>query len=115
MGYRLGVVSNKEDEYTQALIQTHFPTIFDFVLGAKIELPKKPNPRMLSEALSALACSAEEAIYVGDTEVDYESAKAAKMDCLLVAYGYRSYDQLKELDALLVESVMDCFKSLSCV
>lgn len=114
-GYHLAVVSNKEDGYAQALIQKHFEGIFDFVLGAKANVPKKPNPAMLLQALTFLGCTIDEAIYVGDTEVDLESAQAVGMDVLLVSYGYRKFEALKSLNVEIALSVLDCFETLSCV
>jgi phosphoglycolate phosphatase len=115
LGYHLGVVSNKEDVYAQTLIQKHFEGIFDFVLGAKDNVPKKPHPHMLTQALAFFDCSKDEAIYVGDTEVDLDSAQAVDMDALLVSYGYRSFEDLKSLNVEIAQSVLDCFETLSCV
>ncbi len=115
LGYHLAVVSNKEDVYTQRLIQKHFEGIFDFVLGAKDNVPKKPHPAMLTQALAFFDCTKDEAIYVGDTEVDLDSAQAVGMDALIVSYGYRSFEELCSLNVEPAQSVVDCFETLSCV
>ena len=70
---------------------------------------------MLNQALAFFDCNKDEAIYVGDTEVDLESAYAVGMDALLVSYGYRNYENLKSLNVEIAQSVVDCFETLSCV
>lgn len=116
-GLRLGVVSNKRDDYTQALIQHHFgQDRFEFVLGASDRLPKKPDPAMLLEACKTLQVDPKDCVYVGDTEVDVHFAQRAGMKALVVTWGFRSRQELAQLfDGPLIESVKDCLMALDCV
>lgn len=115
-GFKLGVVSNKADIYTQRLIQHHFPNQFDVVIGSTNELPKKPHPAMIELALSKLKVLASSAIYIGDSEVDVHSATQAGLTYLCVTWGYRSPSKLMQIKGMrLVGSSEDCLKVLGCV
>ena len=116
-GLKLGVVSNKQDEYTQEIIRDHFKEIgFDYISGAKASVPKKPEADMLYNAAKALSCEVSDCLFVGDTEVDIQAANAAKMDVMAIAWGYRDFENLKKMKVTYTaESVEDCFESLACV
>lgn len=116
-GLKLAVVSNKQDEYTQELIDRHFKSIgFDYISGAKASVPKKPEPDMLMNAANALNLKVSDCLFVGDTEVDVQAANAAQMDVMVVAWGYRDFDVLKKMKVdYASESVLDCFETLACV
>lgn len=58
---------------------------------------KKPAPDMVWEALKRLGCAKEDAIYVGDSEVDKQTADNAGLDAALVTWGFRDRDFLKSL------------------
>lgn len=115
-GLHLAVVTNKADSYAQNLIKTHFPDLFECVMGASSQYPKKPHPAMIEESLKRLGVEAHEALYIGDTEVDLLSAQNARMKGILVAWGYRSYESLIDLKSEAVyRTVDDCFRALGCV
>lgn len=115
-GILCAVVTNKHDSYAQTLIETHFPDIFEVVCGAIEGIPKKPHPAMISMTLEKLHIKAEEAIYIGDTEVDLQSASNASIKGILVSWGYRSKEQLNRLNEVPVyDTVDDCFRALGCV
>lgn len=89
------VVSNKPDPAVQTLVQDHFPGVFDFALGEKPSITRKPAPDMVWECMRHLGVEAEDAVYIGDSEVDIETAKNAGLDCILVEWGYRSRPYLE--------------------
>ncbi len=93
-GYRLAVVSNKPDAGTKAIVSALFGDIFDYVSGEKSGIPRKPEPDMVRFALDALGT--EEAVYVGDSEVDVKTAANSGLPCVCVTWGFRSAEQLKE-------------------
>ena len=95
-GYKLAVVSNKFNEGANGLIHHCFPGIFDYVQGEDKLFPTKPNPTMINHVISMLGEEKQNCLYVGDTEVDFESAKNAEIDVVLVAYGYRNMAFLQE-------------------
>lgn len=116
-GLKLAVVSNKQDEYTQEIIQDQFKEIhFDYVSGAKASVPKKPAADMLLNAAKALNLDVSACLFIGDTEVDIQAANAAKMDVMAIAWGYRDFEQLKKMKVTYTsDCVEDCFETLACV
>jgi len=89
MGCKLAVVSNKIDSAVGELCKIYFPGIFDFSIGEKEGLKRKPAPDMVWEAMKGLGASGEESIYIGDSEVDFATAKNAELDCIAVTWGFR--------------------------
>jgi len=98
-GLLLAVISNKPDETVHTLVQQYFPAKFDFVLGERADIPRKPAPDPLWRAAEALGCSADECVYLGDSEVDVRTAAAAGMDCISVVWGFRTREELLEAGA----------------
>ena len=96
-GCRTAVVSNKDDSAVRALCETHFPGLFDAVVGSREGVRKKPAPDSVNEVLATLGFSREEAVYVGDSEVDLETAKNAGMKLITVTWGFRDEDQLRRI------------------
>ena len=89
-GYKTAVVSNKADYAAQKLAARYFPGDFDFVAGETPETRRKPAPDMVFAALKALGVPSAEALYVGDSEVDIETARAAGIPCVSVTWGFKS-------------------------
>ena len=98
-GYQLAVISNKADPATQELISHFFGDRFDFVLGATEGRKLKPDPAMIEAALDALSITAGEAIYVGDSQVDVQTAANAGMPCIRVTWGFRNRETLIQAGA----------------
>ena len=88
-GYRTAVVSNKADYAVQKLVKEYFPGDFDFAAGETPEMRRKPAPDMVYAALTALNVPKEEALFVGDSEVDIETAKNAGLPCVSVTWGFK--------------------------
>ena len=88
-GCRLAVLSNKADNAVQALCNRFFKGMFDMVAGAKDKIPKKPAPDGVLEILKALGVQKEEAVYIGDSEVDIETAENAGLRSVIVDWGFR--------------------------
>ena len=95
-GYKLAVVSNKFDEGAKKMVNTFFEGIFDVIQGSIESLQYKPAPDLVNKVLNELNISKEDALYIGDTEVDYQTAVNSGLDVVMVSYGYRSKVQLKE-------------------
>ena len=93
-GYRLAVVTNKINEIANRLINHFFPNIFDIIQGDTKELKKKPSNEMVYHVLDELKISIKDSCYIGDTNVDYETAVNSKMDVLLVTYGFRTKEEM---------------------
>ena len=88
-GVKTAVVSNKSDYAVQELVERYFKGGFDYALGVKDGVPRKPAPDMVYAALSALGAAKEEAVYVGDSDVDLMTAKNSGLPCIAVTWGFR--------------------------
>lgn len=98
-GYRLGVVSNKFDSGVKALVARFFGERITVAVGESERVRPKPAPDAPLAALSALGVSAEEAVYVGDGDVDIVCAKACSIECISVTWGFKDRDFLKACGA----------------
>ncbi len=88
-GLRLALVSNKADFAVQELARHYFGTLFDVVTGERAGVPRKPAPDMVHNALQALDVSAEQAVFVGDSDTDVLTAKNAGLTGVFVTWGFR--------------------------
>ena len=98
-GVQIAVVSNKLDEAVQVLNRVHFEGLFEEAKGERADIRRKPAPDMVFAVLVSLGLKPEEAVYIGDTEVDMETARNTGMDCISVSWGFRSREALKALGA----------------
>ena len=98
-GMRLAMISNKADSSVQVLAQHYFPGMFDEVAGEKEGIRRKPAPDAVNAALETLQVPREKAVYIGDSEVDIRTAHHARMDAVLVTWGFREQAQLEEAGA----------------
>ena len=104
-GAKLGVLSNKFDAATQAVIAEHFPGVFDLVRGEGPETPRKPDPTGLLKMMADLGVAPERCAYVGDSGSDMTVAVNAGAVPVGVTWGYRSADELRKCGArYLVDS-----------
>ena len=88
-GCKLAVVSNKADYGVQELCKQYFDGVFDFAVGEREGIRKKPAPDSVNEVLKTLGCSRERAVYIGDSDVDIQTAANAQMDHIIVEWGFR--------------------------
>ena len=102
VGLRLAVVSNKVDYGVKALCGRFFPGIFDAAVGETPEVAKKPAPDMVDKVLAELGTVRDRAVYIGDSEVDIATARNAGLDEVIVSWGFRDPDFLREQGAKLV-------------
>ena len=93
-GIRIAVVSNKFDAATKALCAEYFGAFVEVAVGERAGVRKKPAPDTVFEALTALGASAAGAVYIGDSEVDIQTAKNCDMDCISVTWGFKDTDFL---------------------
>ena len=93
-GYPMAVVSNKPDSAVQILCRDYFGDLFRHTQGEVPGCPRKPAPDMPLLAAERLGVPAERCVYVGDSEVDVETARNAGMVCLSVTWGFRDMPEL---------------------
>ena len=95
-GYAVAIVSNKIDFAVKELNDLYFKGIVPVAIGEKEGIRRQPAPDTVFEALKELGKTKEEAIYVGDSDVDIETAKNAGMPCISVLWGFRDKEFLAE-------------------
>ena len=93
-GYHMAVVSNKQDIAVRLLNDRYFPGLIGVAIGEKRGVARKPAPDSVYAALKELGVTAAGAAYIGDSEVDIETARNAGLPCFSVTWGTRSVAQL---------------------
>lgn len=101
-GYKMAIVSNKLDSAVKELNQSYFNDYVQAAIGEKDGIRRKPAPDMVENALTELNCSKEEAVYIGDSEVDIQTAANAGIDCISVSWGFRDPDFLLKCGAAVI-------------
>ncbi len=97
-GVKLAVVSNKADFAVQTLVDEYFPQLFDYSVGEKDGVRRKPYPDSVLMVLKQFNCQKGEAVYIGDSEVDVETAENVGIDCIAVTWGFRDSEILEKLN-----------------
>lgn len=93
-GKNIAVVSNKFDAATKELCRHFFGSLVDVAIGEHEGVRKKPDPDTVVEALRQLNVDAGGAVYVGDSEVDIETAHNSHLPCISVLWGFRDKEFL---------------------
>lgn len=88
-GYRLAIVSNKLQAGVDELYERYFKDTVEVAVGECPEVNRKPAPDMVVAALAALGVTADEAVYVGDSDVDLLTARNSGLPCISVLWGFR--------------------------
>ncbi len=94
LGYRMAVVSNKLQSGVDELYEQYFKETIEVAIGERPEMARKPAPDMVYAALDALGVSKEEAVYIGDSDVDVATARNSGLPCISVLWGFRSKEFL---------------------
>lgn len=94
-GMKTAVVSNKADFAVQTLVEKYFKGLFDYSVGEKEGVRRKPYPDSLICALDYLGVSKDDCVYVGDSDVDIETARNSGIKCIAVTWGFRGESFLK--------------------
>lgn len=98
-GIKLAVVSNKNDPNVQALTQAYFGPWISAAAGEQEGVRRKPYPDTVQRVMTLFNCPPERALYVGDSDVDVETARNAGVDCAAVLWGFRSEESLRQAGA----------------
>ena len=94
-GLRLGVLSNKPDNFTREMVAHFLPdTNFEAVLGAMDGSPKKPDPTVALHIAADMGIAPERFLYLGDTDIDMQTANGARMYPVGVTWGFRPREEL---------------------
>ena len=101
-GHFLAVASNKYQAATEKIVAQLFPGIFDVVLGERENIARKPDPQIVYDIVKCLENGAsayslelkDNLLYIGDSLVDAETARAAGATLALCTWGFEAADKL---------------------
>ena len=111
-GLRLAIISNKPDRAVQELSDAFFPGLLELSVGESPSVRRKPAPDTVLTAASQIGLSVDQCVYVGDSEVDLQTARNAGMDCISVTWGFRDESQLIEAGASVLVRTPEELESL---
>ena len=103
-GKKVAVVSNKFYAATQELCRHFFGDLVPVAIGEREDIRKKPAPDTVLEAMRQLGVTAECAVYIGDSDVDIDTACNSGMPCISVLWGFRDKEFLLEHGATTLVS-----------
>ena len=98
-GCVMAVVSNKPDAAVKELNKEFFGGLVSTAIGESAEIRRKPAPDTVLEAMRQTGAEPENSVYIGDSEVDIQTAQNAGLPCISVSWGFRSVDELKATGA----------------
>ena len=101
-GFKLAIVSNKNDAAVKELNEIYFSRYTNAAIGERKGVRRKPALDSVYAALDQLGSDIEKAVYIGDSDVDYETAVHCGMDCILVSWGFRDRELLESFDGAVV-------------
>ncbi len=102
MGRMMAIVSNKTDPEVKKLNRAYFGSLIQAALGEREGTARKPAPDMLLQGAAGLGVDVGDAVYIGDSEVDLQTARNAGMDCIAVSWGFRSAERLRAEGAKVI-------------
>ena len=103
-GIKTAVVSNKFDLAVKELSKKYFGDLIDIAIGENEQagIKKKPAPDTVFEVLNLMDLKSEDAIYIGDSDVDILTAKNSNMPCISVIWGFRDKEFLIKNNATII-------------
>ena len=114
LGVKQAVISNKPDPAVQSLAEDFFSGLLELAVGESKDVRRKPAPDGVLNAAKKMNMPLDRCVYIGDTEVDIETAKNAGMDCISVTWGFRSAQQLIDSGAsVMVNNAEELFDWLT--
>ena len=113
-GRKVGVVSNKVDFATKGLCKVCFGNLIDVAIGENeaAGVPRKPIPDGIFLAMRTLLAELKDTVYVGDSEVDIQTAKNAGIPCISVTWGFKDRDFLLENGATALATTVEELQKL---
>lgn len=112
-GILTAVVSNKVDFAVRELCEDYFEGLFDYSVGEREGQRCKPYPDSVNAVLDFFRLSKEQAVYIGDSEVDFMTAKNADMDVIMVGWGFRDESELAAMGAeFIAHSMNDVYEAI---
>lgn len=100
-GIKIAVLSNKPHIDTVTVINKYFNNTFDYVIGKKDNNRIKPYSDGVNEVMNYFNIKNNNSMFIGDSEVDVETGKNAKMRTIAVTWGFREEEKLKGADYIV--------------
>ena len=113
-GVQCALVSNKPDYAVQILAEKHFPGLLAAAAGAKDGVRKKPAPDAVFAVIHQLGAEGLRTVYIGDSEVDLQTAQNAALPCISVSWGFRDRDVLEQAGATCICDTVDALYQAIC-
>lgn len=113
-GIKTAVVSNKIDSAVKELCANFFEGAFDVAYGERPGIPRKPDPKPINAIIDEFRLSKNEVVYIGDSEVDLLTANNAKIDHIIVTWGFRDREFLEQNGAKNLVESMEKLKAEIC-
>lgn len=98
-GYKIAIVSNKPDKAVKELAGLYFREFAKVAIGETEGIARKPAPDTVLKAIKELGSTTDKTVYVGDSEVDVETAKNCGIKCVGVTWGFRDREVLEQKGA----------------
>ena len=111
-GVKLAVYSNKGDRFCGEIVEHFFPGVFDVIRGKVDGVPVKPDPAGLALVMNALGAETATTLYVGDSNVDMETAKNGNLVSCGVTWGFRGRQELEEAGAVYLADTAEELQAL---
>ena len=113
--YKMAIVSNKFQDGVTELNNYYFSEYIQVAIGKSSTRRKKPYPDTVLKAMNDLDSPKDKCLYIGDSEVDFQTAKNAKIDFVGVSWGFRDKKVLEDLGAdYIINTPNDLISILSC-
>ncbi len=111
--YKTAIISNKSDDKVQVLKKAFFPDLIDLALGTKDFAKTKPNPESTLQLIHDLNVPLSSCLFVGDSEVDIQTAHNANIPCVSVSWGFKSKEALLKNGAqIIIDTPLELIKIL---
>ena len=98
-GVVTAVLSNKADDLARPVVERYYPGLFTVVQGALPGVPVKPDPALLHRLMERMGADPDDTLFVGDSNVDIQTAKNGDLPGCGVLWGFRTQAELEEADA----------------
>lgn len=110
---KVGIVSNKADSAVDLLTRTFFKGLVDVSIGELPDMKLKPHPDTIEYAMKLMCVTADETVYIGDSEVDILTAENAGVPCVSVSWGFKSKEFLIENnERVIIDEPKDLLKEI---
>ena len=110
VGIKIAVNTNKDEDIAKVICEKYFPGMIDVIAGGRTDTPIKPAPDGVNKILKTLNIPKEEALYVGDSDVDIQTGANCGIDEIGVAWGFRGVEFLRQHGAKTVFSDVEQLK-----